>query len=68
MTNIKQRHWLVDVGFLIAGGFFSAAIQTRSFGYGLAAAAIAGLTIAIDKRNVADEEQEIKNANGKPSM
>lgn len=65
MTNIKQRHWLVDVGFLIAGGFFSAAVQTRSLGYGIAAAAIAGLTIYIDRRNVADEEQEIEKASEK---
>jgi hypothetical protein len=65
MKNIKQRHWLVDVGFLIAGGFFSASVQTKSIGYGIAAAAIAGLTIVIDRRNVEDEEHEIEEAYGK---
>lgn len=65
MNKIKQRHWLVDIGFLIAGGFFSAAVQTKSIGYGIAAVAIAGLTIYIDKRNVSDEEDEIKKATGK---
>jgi hypothetical protein len=62
MKNIKQRHWLVDVGFLIAGGFFSAAVQTKSIGYGIAAAAIAGLTIVIDRRNIESEEEEIEAA------
>jgi hypothetical protein len=57
MTNIKERHWLVDIGFLIAGAFCSVAIQTRSIGYGIAAAVIAGLTLYIDKRNVNDEEE-----------
>jgi hypothetical protein len=61
MNKIKQRHWLVDIGFLIAGGFFSVSIQSKSMGYGLAALAIASLAVYIDKRNVKDEEWEIEH-------
>jgi hypothetical protein len=61
MSNIRNRHWLVDVGFLMAGGFFSAAVTSKSIGYGLASAVIAILTIYIDRRNIESEEREINN-------
>ena len=62
MSNIRQRHWTVDLGFLIAGGFVSAAITAKSIPYGVAAIVIAALTLYIDRRNVDDEEHEIEGA------
>lgn len=62
MTKIKRRHWAVDVGLLVSGSFFSAAITSKSIGYGAAAFIVGLLTIWHDRRNIEDEEHEAAEA------
>lgn len=56
MTNLRQRHWAVDIGFLAAGGFMSAALTGHNKGYWIAALLLAVGAIWWDRFNIKDEE------------
>lgn len=62
--QIRNRHWLVDIGFSFAGSMLAAAIASKSWLLGSAAIVIGGLSKYLDSRNIEDEEREMNDTRG----